>query len=137
MAECVFCRIAAGTLPASVVYRDARTIAFMDIAPLAKGHVLVATIDHIENIYDLDAEGAGALFRAAARIAGAMKRVLQPDGLTVLQANERPGGQVVMHIHVHLIPRRSGDGLGFTWPATQPRREELDHLAGMLRSGLT
>jgi histidine triad (HIT) family protein len=134
--DCVFCKIIAGALPASIVCRDARTIAFMDIAPLAPGHVLIASLAHVDNIYDLDAGTAGALFETAARVAGAIKRRLRPDGLTVLQANERPGGQVVMHIHLHLIPRRLGDGLGFRWPATQPARAELDRLAGLIHAGL-
>jgi histidine triad (HIT) family protein len=136
VAECVFCKIAAGVLPASLVYRDEATIAFMDIAPIAPGHVLVATTAHVENIYGLDDARAGALFQTAARVARAIKQALRAEGLTLLQANGRPGGQVVMHVHVHLIPRRAGDGLGFVWPAGQPARADLDRLAGAIRGGL-
>jgi histidine triad (HIT) family protein len=136
VSECVFCRIVAGAVPASIIYRDERTIAFMDIAPIAEGHALVATTGHVENLYDLDDPGAAAMFQTAARVARAMKRTLRPSGLTVLQANERAGGQVVMHIHLHLVPRRAGDGLGFAWRARQPHREELDRLAGVIRDGL-
>jgi histidine triad (HIT) family protein len=136
VAECVFCRIAAGSLPASVVHRDGDVVAFMDIAPIRPGHVLVASAAHVENLYDLDPALAGALFATTARVATALKRVLNADGVTVLQANERAGGQVVMHLHLHVIPRRAGDGLGFSWPATQPPRAELDRLAAVIRGGL-
>lgn len=136
MTDCVFCKIVAGAIPASIVYRDATTIAFMDIGQLNPGHVIVATTAHVENIYGLDAVGAGALFQTAARVAQAVKATIRPAGMTLLQANEPAGAQTVMHVHFHVVPRHPGDGIAVSWPAKNPPRAELDRLAAVIRGGL-
>ena len=120
---CVFCRLVAGLEPAVEVYRDARVIAFGALHPRQPGHVLVAPLAHVENLYDLDDELARHLFPVVARIARAMKRVLAADGLTLVQNNEAAGDQTVFHLHVHLIPRYAGKPI---WrPYETPREASL------------
>lgn len=136
MANCVFCKIVAGELPASRVYEDEHTIAFMDAGQVNPGHVIVAVKPHLPHIYDLDEALAGAVFATAARVAKAVKRALAPAGMTLLQANEKAGWQTVEHLHLHVLPRHEGDGVELTWPAKRPPAEELDRLAAVVRGGL-
>src|SRR5437870_11501704 len=101
MSDCVFCRIVAKQLPATVVYEDADTLAFMDIGQVNPGHVLVAAKAHAENIYALDDAQAAAVFRGATRVARAIRAAFAPAGLSVYQANGKPAGQTVFHFHLH------------------------------------
>ncbi len=134
--DCVFCKIVAGDIPACKVYEDAHTIAFMDIGQVNPGHTIVATNAHVENIYGLDDTQAAAVFRAATHIARAAKKAFAPGGMTLLQANEAPGWQTVMHFHLHVLPRHENDGAALTWPAQRPSREALERYAEQLRAAL-
>ncbi len=109
--ECVFCRIVAGELPAAVVYEDEHVIGFMDIGQVNPGHVLVATKRHAENVFALDDAQAGAIFRAAARMARAIRDAFAPHGLSIYQANGAVAGQTVFHVHLHVL-----GGRRFGWP---------------------
>ena len=113
--DCVFCGIVAGTVPADIVYEDDRVVAFMDAYPASDGHVLVVPRAHARGIFDVDDEDAGAVLRAAARIARAVRSELAPDGMTLFQANEQAGWQDVFHMHLHLVPRTEGDSLVQPW----------------------
>ena len=137
MTECVFCRIVAKQIPASVVYEDEHALAFMDIGQVNPGHVLVAAKAHAENIYALSDEQAGGVFRAAARVARAIRAAFNPEGLSVYQANGKPAGQTVFHFHVHLVPRRTDDGMNLTWPVKNPPREDLEKNASVIRAKLS
>src|SRR5438105_7087850 len=136
MSECVFCRIVAGQIPATRVYEDEATVAFMDIGQVNPGHVLVALKAHAENLYALDDVQAGALLCAAARVARAVRDAFEPDGLSVYQANGKAAGQTVFHYHMHLVPRHQGDGMGLTWPVKNPPREKLEEYAAKIRGEL-
>ena len=133
MASCVFCRIVAKEIPAAVVYEDELTIAFMDAGQVNPGHVLVAAKGHAETLYDLDDAQAGALLRAAVRVARAIRNAFQPQGLSVYQANGKAAWQSVFHYHMHLLPRHEGDGMALTWPAKNPPREQLAEYAVAIR----
>lgn len=109
--RCVFCEIAAGRAPAARVFEDASTLALMDIAPAARGHVLVITREHFETLYELSAEAVQDVALTARRVALALRATLQPDGLSVIQSNGAAANQTVPHYHVHLIPRRTSEGL--------------------------
>jgi histidine triad (HIT) family protein len=134
--SCVFCKIVAKQIPATVVYEDADALAFMDIGQVNPGHVLVAAKAHAEKIYALDDASAGAVFRAAARIARAIRDTFAPPGLSVYQANGKPAGQTVFHFHLHLVPRHEGDGMALTWPVKNPPREKLEGYAAKIRARL-
>jgi histidine triad (HIT) family protein len=133
MEPSVFTRIVRGEVPAATVYEDEHTIAFMDAGQVNPGHVIVATKRQVETILDLDDELAGALFRTAARVARAVEAAFAPDGITVLQANRPAGWQTVPHVHLHVLPRYAGDGVGLVWPRKDPPFERLRELAGRVR----
>ena len=130
---CVFCRIMKKEIPASVVYEDEHTLAFMDLGHVNPGHVLVALKAHAENIYALEDAQAAAVFRSAARVARAIRAAFQPQGLSVYQANGTPAGQTVFHLHIHLVPRHEGDGMALSWPVKNPPREKLEEYAVKIR----
>jgi histidine triad (HIT) family protein len=132
--NCIFCKIVAKQIPATVVHEDAATLAFMDIGQVNPGHVLVAAKAHAENIYALDDEQAGALFRAAAKVSRAIRAAFSPEGLSVYQANGKAAGQTVFHVHIHLVPRNEGDGMALSWPVKNPPREKLEEYAAAIRS---
>ena len=136
MADCVFCKIMAKQIPASVVHEDEHTLAFMDLGQVNPGHVLVAVKAHAENLYELSDAQAGAVFRAARRVAQAIRAVFAPPGLSVYQANGKAAGQTVFHLHVHLVPRHDADGMALTWPVKNPPRETLEDYAVQLRARL-
>ena len=133
MADCVFCRIVAKQIPASMVHEDEHTLAFMDLGQVNPGHVLVAAKAHAENVYSLDDAQAAAVFRSVARVARAIRAAFAPDGLSVYQANGKAAGQTVFHLHVHLVPRHEGDGMNLIWPAKNPPREKLEEYAAKVR----
>jgi histidine triad (HIT) family protein len=136
MSECVFCRIVARQIPATVVHEDEYTLAFMDLGQVNPGHVLVAVKKHAENLYALDDAQAGAVLRAAARLARAIRDAFAPQGLSVYQANGAAAGQTVFHYHVHLVPRHAGDGMALAWPVKNPPREKLEEYAAKIRASL-
>jgi histidine triad (HIT) family protein len=94
--------------------------------------VIVATKAQVETILDLDDETAGALFRTAARVARAIERAFKPEGITILQANKAAGWQTVPHVHLHVLPRHTGDGVELVWPRKNPPLAELLALAARI-----
>ncbi len=136
MADCVFCRIVAGALPAAKVYEDEQTLAFMDIGAVNPGHVLVATKAHVENVFGLDDEQAAAVMRTVARVSRAVRDAFAPAGVNLFQANGRAAEQTVFHFHVHVLPRQEGDGMKLAWPVKNPPREALVANAERLREAL-
>ena len=136
MSGCVFCRIVARQIPATVVHEDDHTLAFMDLGQVNPGHVLVALKAHAENLYGLNDAQAGAVLRVAAKVGRAIRDAFAPHGLSVYQANGKAAGQTVFHYHVHLVPRYEGDGMALTWPVKNPPREKLEDYAAKIRSAL-
>jgi histidine triad (HIT) family protein len=114
--DCIFCTIVEGRAPAEVVFEDEETLAFMDINPANPGHTLVIPKRHVRNLYGLDEETAAAVMRTTVRVANAIEAALQPDGMNLVQSNERAGGQEIFHFHLHIIPRWYGDGLRLARP---------------------
>jgi histidine triad (HIT) family protein len=129
--SCVFCKIAAGEIPSFKIYEDARVLAFADIAPLNPGHCLVIPKSHSENLLDIPLEDLTAVHEATQKVVRALKSTLQQPGLTLLQLNGRGANQIILHYHVHLIPRdRSRDGLNkLDWESTEGDMGEIKALA--------
>ena len=131
--QCVFCRIVRKELSASHVYEDDRTIAFLDFRPINEGHTLVVPRKHYENIHEISDEDVAYLFKTVKRVASVVKKGLNADGISVFQNNGPAAGQVVFHIHVHIIPR-------FEAQKRRQRRnasiEELDVIAERIRQHL-
>jgi histidine triad (HIT) family protein len=136
MSDCVFCKIVARQIPAAVVHEDAESLAFMDIGQVNPGHVLVACKAHVENVYGLQDAQAAAVFRAAAKVARAIRAAFDPPGLSIYQANGKPAGQTVFHFHLHVLPRHDADGMQLVWPVKNPPREKLEAYAALIRARL-
>lgn len=114
MDECIFCKIISGNIPASKVYEDDNCIAFLDIAPLNIGHTLVVPKKHSETISDTDEDTLVSLMKISKKVARALLR--EHEGINIVQNNGRAAGQLVNHIHFHIIPRDSNDGIDvFHW----------------------
>jgi histidine triad (HIT) family protein len=134
MPDCVFCMIRDGKIPSAKVYDDQRTLAFMDINPLSRGHCLVVPKAHVATLYEAEAEDLKAAIVTAKKVAGAIRKALNPDGLNLLQANGGAAFQSVPHFHLHLIPRWTNDGKGFDWKEVPGNREEIMGTADRIRS---
>ncbi|WP_166264382.1 HIT family protein [Marinobacter caseinilyticus] len=143
---CIFCQIAGGELPASIVYEDSECLAFMDIHPLGRGHVLVIPKHHARQVTELETGATQRLFAVAESILSAQRRLgWGLDGSHILLNDGKTANQKVPHVHVHIIPREKGDSLksagklalhvtgvfGFATP--RPRLEEQ---ASQLRTEL-
>ncbi|UNX54612.1 HIT family protein [Georgenia sp. TF02-10] len=135
---CLFCRIVAGEEPASVVHAEARMIAFLDAFPVNPGHVLLVPRRHAVGLADLDPADGVALWRVAHRLAPLLRAEPWGEGVNLHLSDGAAAHQEVMHVHLHVIPRRRGDGLRIVQdnPASRPRRAELDEVAGRLRGAL-
>jgi histidine triad (HIT) family protein len=134
MPDCVFCMIRDGKIPSAKVYDDQRTLAFMDINPLSRGHCLVVTKAHAATLYEAEAEDLKAAMATAKKVAAAIRKALNPDGLNLLQANGAAAFQSVPHFHLHLIPRWTNDGKGFDWKEVAGNREEIMGTADRIRA---
>ena len=122
MAECLFCRIVSGELPATIVYEDDNSVAFLDHRPLFPGHTLLVPREHVETLGDLSVKIVGPYFEAAQLLARAVESAMDAEG-TFVAMNNRVS-QSVPHLHVHVVPRRRKDGLkGFFWPRTKYKDE--------------
>ncbi len=113
--ECIFCKIVAGELPATIVDEDERTIAFMDISPATRGHALVIPRAHAADILSVESEDLLAVALASQRLAGRAKERLHADGVNLLNSCGAAAWQTVFHFHVHVIPRYEGDPLRLPW----------------------
>lgn len=131
--DCLFCSIVRHKIPAQVVYEDNHATAFLDIHPHAPGHVLVVPARHAETLVDLAEAEIGPLFNAVRRMAGLLVERLKADGLTVGINQGKAAGQAIEHLHVHLIPRWSGDGGGSIHSIVKnPSQETLEQIAQKL-----
>ncbi|GAA1373326.1 hypothetical protein GCM10009638_07070 [Luteococcus sanguinis] len=136
----LFCRIAAGEEPAHVVHSDELLVAFLDIRPVFKGHVLLCPRTHVSTLLDLPDDMTTPLLSTARTIAAAMGPALGAEGTFVAMNNVV--SQSVPHLHVHVVPRSKGDGLrGFFWPRTKYADEAeaadyADRLRAQMLSGL-
>ena len=110
--DCLFCKIAAKTIPAKIVYEDDHVIAFLDIMPCAPGHTMVITKYHAPTLAELPDEEVARLFGAVKKTTATLTAALRPDGMTIGINQGRASGQEVDHLHVHLMPRWRDDGGG-------------------------
>jgi histidine triad (HIT) family protein len=113
--DCLFCKIVAGELPATIVAEDERTVAFMDIHPATRGHALVVPREHARDVHEIDPEDLQAVAVAAQRLATRACDNLGADGVNLLNSNGAAAWQTVFHFHVHVIPRYDGDPLRLPW----------------------
>ena len=125
MEDCLFCKIVKGELPSSKIYEDKETLAFLDLFPVNKGHSLVISKEHYENIFDVPEESLSKISSVVKKVAGAVKKGVNADGISIAQSNGKPAGQVIFHIHFHIIPRFKEDGLKL-WPQGKYNENEME-----------
>ena len=135
--DCVFCKLISDELEVSVIYQDDLCLALMDIQPVNPGHVLVVPRRHATQLADLDAEEGAQMFRVAQRVAAALRKCgVRCEGVNFFLADGEAAGQEVFHVHLHVLPRYSGDGFGLKLPPDyhdKPAREELNQIAQRIR----
>ncbi len=132
--DCIFCKIVAGSIPAHRVGENEGALAFLDVHPLVDGHVLVVPKTHVGLVADLDDEAAAAVFHLARDVTRAQRAQLGAEAVTIGVNDGPAAGQVVPHVHVHLIPRHAADG-GANVHAivSTPATRSLDAVAALLR----
>jgi histidine triad (HIT) family protein len=135
--DCIFCKIVAGEIPAIKVLDEDKVLAFMDINPASRGHMLVVPKNHAENIFEISEADLTAVMGAVKRCAGAVKEALGAEGITVLQLNGKASDQLVPHLHVHIMPRWEKDGMSVSqWQMGTGDREELQEIARKIQEYL-
>jgi histidine triad (HIT) family protein len=138
MSDCIFCKIVKGEIPCFKVFENDDVLAFADINPISRGHVLIIPKRHIENMWEATEEELVTVMRTAKKLIHAIKDALNPDGVAVLQLNGKAVNQVVMHYHFHLIPRSKEEGkLSMTeWELIPGNMEEIKQTVGQITDAI-
>ncbi|MDD5011982.1 MAG: HIT family protein [Phycisphaerae bacterium] len=134
--NCIFCKIASGQIPSVKIYEDEKVIAFLDIGPVSDGHALVIPKQHYTKVHECPPDVLSAVVSVLPKVAGAVFAALGADGYNVLCNNGRAAGQLVEHLHFHIIPRKSGDGVFSHWPAFEYPQGKAEELAEKIRAKL-
>jgi len=135
--QCIFCEILQGNSPASITYQDDTVVAFMDVQPITKGHMLVVPREHSVLMADVNETVAMRTFRVARKLSAVVRSTLGASGVNLFVADGETAFQDVPHFHVHVIPRYPNDGFGLTFPeryGQPPQRAELDAIAAAVRA---
>jgi histidine triad (HIT) family protein len=132
-ANCIFCKIVAGEIPAQVIEQDEQTLTFMDIAPATRGHALVIPKRHVTDLWEIEPEQLAAVSTAAQRQALRVRDRLRADGVNLINSCRPAAWQTVFHFHMHVIPRYAGDPLKLPWEPTPGDMDEIAAAAQELR----
>ena len=130
--DCLFCKIVAGEIPATRVAEDERTIAFMDINPATRGHLLVVPREHATDLLEIPDADLEACARTAKLMAGRVNERLHADGVNLINSCGQAAWQTVFHFHIHVIPRYAGDPLRLPWHPAPGDRDEIAAAAAEL-----
>jgi len=134
--SCVFCKMVAGQIPVARIYEDEIVFAFLDIGPISDGHTLVIPKQHFEKLHDCPAELLGQVALRLGRIAGAVAAAMNADGYNLLCNNGRAAGQLIKHLHFHIVPRNVGDGVFDRWPSYKYPHGKIEKIADKIRENL-
>jgi histidine triad (HIT) family protein len=134
--DCLFCKMAAGKIPVTKIYEDEVVLSFLDIGPISDGHTLVISKQHFEKLHECPAELLGRISSRIGRIAGAVAAAMDSDGYNILCNNGRAAGQLIEHLHFHIVPRNTGDGLFKSWPSFKYKEGKIDSIAEAIREQL-
>lgn len=126
--NCIFCKIIEGDIPSKTLYENEEFKVIFDISPASKGHVIILPKYHVANIFELPEEITAKAFVLAKKIATVLQKVLNCDGVNILQNNGEAAGQTVFHLHIHVIPRYKDDNMGLSWVQGQADKEELEKI---------
>jgi histidine triad (HIT) family protein len=132
--DCLFCKIVAGELPATVVGEDERTLSFMDINPATRGHALVVPREHTADLLEIGQEDLAAVAAAAKRLAARAKEALGADGVNLINSCGAAAWQTVFHFHIHVIPRYRDDPLKLPWVPAPGDADEIAAAGSALRA---
>jgi histidine triad (HIT) family protein len=133
--HCIFCSIIKKEIKSEIIYEDNYTIAFLDIAPISSGHVLVIPKLHFTNLTETDPLMLAYVMQSAQKIAGAMAKALKLSGYNILINNGAVAGQIIDHFHLHIIPRRAKDGLE-AWPQGEYQASEAGQISKKIIASL-
>ena len=135
--DCIFCKIVSGEIPCFKIFEDDRVLAFMDINPINEGHLLIIPKTHAATILGISEADFLAVTSATHKLAAAVKDTLNPDGINLLQLNGKAANQVVPHLHVHIVPRWSGDGHAISqWEIVPGDMEKIKGVADKIQKAL-
>ena len=134
--DCIFCKMAAGQVPIVKIYEDDAVLAFLDIGPVSDGHTLVIPKQHFEKLHDCPAELLGRVSSRLGKIAGAVAAAMNSDGYNLLCNNGRAAGQLIEHVHFHIIPRNAGDGVFGHGPSYKYEGGKAAAIADKIRRNL-
>ncbi len=136
MSECVFCEIVAGRIPCTQVYENDKVLAFLDVGPISDGHTLVIPKAHYDRLHHCPTEVLAEVAKVVGLLAHPVAEAVGADGYNVLSNNAPAAGQVVEHLHVHIIPRKSGDGVFNRWPAFKYPSGKAESIAEKIKQKL-
>ena len=131
--DCIFCKIIAGELPSQTIEEDERTVAFMDINPATRGHLLVVPRNHARDLLEISPEDLGATIATVQRVARRVSERLSPAGINLINSCGAAAWQTVFHFHVHVIPRYEDDPLRLPWVPSAGDPAEIEAVARELR----
>ncbi len=134
--ECIFCKIVKGEIPSYKLYEDDDVISFLDIGPANKGHALVVSKLHYELLTEMPSELLQKMIIVVQKIAAAVMKATKADGFNVLNNNKKAAGQLVAHVHFHVVPRFSDDGLKLVWPNKEYKEKEIEEYMDKIKSVL-
>jgi histidine triad (HIT) family protein len=126
----------AGQIPVTKIYEDEVILSFLDIGPISDGHTLVIPKQHFEKLHDCPFELLGQVFSRLGEIASAVAAAMDSDGYNLLCNNGRAAGQLIEHLHFHIIPRNTGDRLFSRWPSYEYEDGKIEEIAGTIRENL-
>jgi histidine triad (HIT) family protein len=134
--DCVFCKMVAGQIPVTKIYEDEVVLSFLDIGPVSDGHTLAIPKQHFERLHDCPTELLSRVGSCLGKIAKAVSAAMDSDGYNILCNNGRAAGQLVEHLHFHIIPRNTGDGVFDRWPAYEYQEGKIEEIAAKIRENL-
>ncbi len=134
--DCLFCKIIVGEIPCFKLFEDTETLAFMDINPANEGHALVIPKEHARDVHSVSDRAITSTVITAKKVAAAINKTLNPDGLNLLQCNGPAAAQSVFHFHMHVLPRREGDELKLNWGLIPGDMDAIAELAERIRANL-
>ena len=135
--SCIFCKIVQKQAPSSIIYEDDYVMAFLDIRPVNEGHTLIIPKEHYADIFDTPSELLGKVHQVTKKVAVAVKQAVNVDGISIIQQNGRAANQDIFHLHVHVIPRYTGEWVKPFHELQTTTQSQLDQIALKIKQHLT